>query len=47
MQDNIRKHVEGLFAGTVPSKKSVELKEEMIQNLTEKYNDLLSEGKTP
>ncbi len=47
MQENIRKHVEGLFAGTAPSKKAVELKEEMIQNLTEKYNDLLGEGKTP
>ena len=30
-----------------PSRKSVELKEEMIQNLTEKYSDLVAEGKTP
>ncbi len=47
MEGNIRNHVEELFSGTLPSKRSVELKEEMIQNLTEKYNDLLSEGKTP
>lgn len=47
MEENIRVHVEELFAGTTPSKRAVELKEEMIQNLTEKYNDLLSEGKTP
>jgi hypothetical protein len=47
MEGNIRNHVEELFAGALPSKRSVELKEEMIQNLIEKYNDLLSEGKTP
>jgi len=47
VEGNIRVHVEELFAGTAPSKRSVELKEEMIQNLTEKYNDLISEGKTP
>lgn len=47
MEENIRRYVEELFIGTIPSKKAVELKEEMIQNLMEKYNDLLSEGKTP
>lgn len=47
MESKIRIYVEDLFAGTAPSRKAVELKEEMIQNLTEKYNDLISEGKTP
>lgn len=47
MEENIRRYVEELFVGTPPTKKAVELKEEMIQNLTEKYNDLISEGKTP
>lgn len=47
MENEIRAYIEELFAGTVPSRKAVELKEEMIQNLTEKYNDLLSDGKTP
>lgn len=47
MEGNLRNYVEELFSGTIPSKKAVELKEEMIQNLTEKYNDLLSEGKNP
>jgi hypothetical protein len=47
MEPNIRAYVDDLFAGTAPSRKSVELKEEMIQNLTEKYNDLIAEGKTP
>ena len=46
MEQQIRAYVDELFADTVPSRRSVELKEEMIQNLTEKYNDLLSEGKT-
>jgi len=46
MEDNIRRHVEGLFAETTPTRKAVELKEEMIQNLSEKYRDLVSEGKT-
>ncbi len=47
MEQQIRAYVDELFAETVPSRKSVELKEEMIQNLTEKYNDLIAEGKTP
>lgn len=47
MEENIRRYVEELFSGTVPSKRAVELKEEMIQNLSEKYNDLINEGKTP
>ena len=47
MEEKIRRHVDELFSGTAPSRRSVELKEEMIQNLTEKYNDLIAEGKTP
>ena len=47
MKEKIRMHIDGVFAETVPTKKAVELKEEMIQNLEEKYKDLLSEGKTP
>jgi len=46
MEDKLRNHIDNIFAETTPSKKSVELKEEMIQNLTDKYNDLLSQGKT-
>ena len=47
MEDKLRKHVDGLFEGVAPTRKAVELKEEMIQNLNDKYNDLLSDGKTP
>jgi len=46
MEDMIRRYVEDLFAETAPTRKAVELKEEMIQNLNDKYNDLISEGKT-
>jgi len=46
MEDRIRRHVEDLFAETAPTRKAVELKEEMIQNLTDKYSDLVAEGKT-
>lgn len=47
MEGKLRRYVDELFADTVPTKKAVELKEEMILNLTEKYSDLLSEGKSP
>ena len=46
MKQELRKHVDGIFADTVPTKKAVELKEEMIQNLEDKYNDLISEGRS-
>ena len=47
MEDKLRRYVDGLFMDTVPTKKAVELKEEMIQNLEDKYKDLMSDGKTP
>jgi hypothetical protein len=47
METKIRAYVDTLFENTTPSRKAVELKEEIIQNLTEKYSDLLAEGKTP
>ena len=47
MEDKLRRYVDGLFARTVPTKKAVELKEEMLQNLHDKYDDLIEEGKTP
>jgi len=46
MEDKLRRYVDDLFAETAPTKKAVELKEEMIQNLQDKYNDLISDGKT-
>jgi len=46
MEEKLRCHVDELFAETAPTRKAVELKEEMIQNLTDKYHDLISDGKT-
>ena len=45
-EDKLRRYVDGLFIETPPTKKAVELKEEMIQNLNDKYNDLIEAGKT-
>jgi hypothetical protein len=47
MEANIRNYVESLFVNAPLTRKAVELKEEMIQNLTDKYKDLVAEGKTP
>ena len=47
MENNIREYVDDIFAEATPTRKSVELKEEMKQNLQDKYRDLVSEGKTP
>jgi len=46
MEDKLRRYVDSLFEETTPTRKSVELKEEMIQNLNDKYQDLISDGKT-
>ncbi len=46
MEDKLRSYMDYLFKEVPPSKKAVELKEEILQNLTDKYRDLLSEGKT-
>jgi hypothetical protein len=47
MEDKLRRYIDGLFARIAPTKKAIELKEEMLQNLHDKYSDLISEGKTP
>lgn len=44
MKEKIRKHINGLFTGAPKTRKAMELKEEMIQNTIEKYEDLVSEG---
>lgn len=46
METKIRAHIDELFEGVTPSRKAVELKEEMIQNLCDKYSDLIREGKS-
>ena len=44
MENKIREHMEELFIDAAPSRSVFELKEEMIQNLTEKYRDLTESG---
>ena len=44
MENKIRDYLEDLFADAPQTKKVYELKEEMFQNLIEKYRDLLAEG---
>ncbi|MBH1939988.1 hypothetical protein I5677_03640 [Mobilitalea sibirica] len=46
MDEKLRRYVEGLFVDVPQNKSMIELKEEMIQNLKEKYEDLIQEGKT-
>lgn len=45
MESSIRQHIEALFEDAPQSRKAYELREEMIQNLVEKYHDLVAEGK--
>ncbi len=46
MNQKLRTYIESLFVDAPKNKKTVELKEEMVQNLIDKYNDLISEGKS-
>lgn len=46
MDDKLRRYIDGLFGDVPQTKNVVELKEEMLQNLREKYEDLLGEGKS-
>lgn len=47
MESIIRDHMESLFADAPKSRRTYELMEEMIRNLTDKYNDLVAAGKQP
>lgn len=47
MEHNIREYVEGIFQNAPNTQEAYELKIELMQNLTDKYNDLIAEGKTP
>lgn len=46
MEDKLRAYMDHLFRDVKPDRRSIELKEEILQNLVDKYHDLLSEGKT-
>lgn len=44
MNDRIREYVDGLFTGVPMTKESIDFREEVLQNLYEKYNDLIAQG---
>ena len=44
MNDKLKKHVDILFAAAPKNQKTAEIKEELLTNLNDKYNDLLSNG---
>ena len=46
MNSKLRAYIDALFASAPQTAAVQELKEEMLQNLTDKYNDLIAEGKT-
>ncbi|MCI6465845.1 MAG: permease prefix domain 1-containing protein [Faecalicatena sp.] len=46
MEDKLRAYMDHLFRDVKPDRRSIELKEEILQNLVDKYHDLLAEGKT-
>lgn len=46
MKYQLREYIDTLFRDAPPTKKTVEMKEEILQNLEDKYNDLIAEGKS-
>ena len=47
MNEKLKTHVDGLFAGAPQTQKVLELKEELLANLNSKYDDLITNGFTP
>jgi len=46
MNGKLREHIDALFSEAPNNRKAVEIKEEILQNLCAKYNDLISQGKS-
>ena len=46
MNEKLRRYIDDLFSNAPSTVRAVELKEELFQNLTDKYNDLIAEGKS-
>ena len=44
MNERVKKYLDELFEDAPKTRKAMELKEEMMQNSMEKYQDLLSDG---
>lgn len=46
MNEKLRTHIEELFKDAPQTLQTVEIKEEILQNTVDRYNDLLAEGKS-
>jgi hypothetical protein len=46
MNGKLRDHIDALFSEAPDNQKTVEIKEEILQNLYLRYNDLISQGKS-
>jgi hypothetical protein len=47
MESRIHAHIDHLFAGVAPDARVSEIKMELYMNTTDRYHDLLAEGKSP
>lgn len=47
MNEKLRAYVEELFKNAPKTKQAVEIKEEILRNSIDRYNDLIKEGRTP
>lgn len=46
MEEKLKDYMENLFRDVPDTEQAREIKEEILQNITDKYHDLLAEGKT-
>lgn len=46
MEERLRAYMDGLFRGMPDTAQAREIKEEILQNITDKYHDLVAEGKS-
>lgn len=46
MNTRLREYIDGLFANAPKTKQIIEIKEEILQNTLDRYNDLIAEGKS-
>ncbi|MEG1049859.1 MAG: permease prefix domain 1-containing protein [Oscillospiraceae bacterium] len=46
MNNKVKNYVDALFTGVPRSKKATELKEELLSNMSERFEDYMAQGKT-
>ena len=46
MNENIKRHIDGLFSEAEITSQMLDIKEELLANLNDKYDDLVSQGKS-